>query len=76
MTQGSPESPRSEFSKAFLRDVFGRIGVAVLAMACAFGGAALGRDLPTEWGAFLGAVAGLVLGGLAGVFLLRRLRRD
>jgi len=75
VTQGSPESPRSEFSKAFLRDVFGRIGVAVLAMVCAFGGAVLGRDLG-EWGAFLGAVAGLVLGGLAGALLLRRLRKD
>ncbi|MBO9520497.1 MAG: hypothetical protein J7518_03080 [Nocardioidaceae bacterium] len=70
--------PRStqRFTQSFLGDVLLRAGLGLLAMLCSFGGGAVGRATDTEWGPFLGAVAGL-LAGLALAFLLyRRLTRE
>jgi nitrate reductase gamma subunit len=53
-----------------------RAGLGLLAMLCSFAGGALGSATDSEWGPFLGAVAGLVLGLALAVLLYRRLTRS
>ncbi len=49
-----------------------RIGPLLLVMIVSGIGAALGGRSESEWGPFLGAMVGLVVGGAAAVAVLRR----
>ena len=60
------------FTATLVREIFVRIGLAVVAMMLAVAGSGLGRRVDEEWGAFAGAVAGLTVGAVAMTVLLRR----
>ncbi len=62
------------FTTLFAQEMGLRIGLAVLAMALAFLGARLGRELPTDWGEFGGAAAGLLMGVALVTMVLQRRR--
>ena len=66
-----PDSPDS-FTRSFLREMFWRIGLAVIAMLLSFVGAELAGSFDSEWGRFFGAVAGLAVGLAVMVAVLRR----
>ena len=68
-------SDRSDsFSRTFLRQMFFRIALALVAMGISYGGASLGELTDTEWGPFLGGVAGLGVGIALVAVVLRRVR--
>ncbi len=69
-----PDRPGGSFTRAFLGEMITRIGLAIVAMLLAFGGARLLRDTG-EWGAFAGAVAGLAVGLVLMALVLLALRR-
>ncbi|MFL6156986.1 MAG: hypothetical protein ACJ72D_12875 [Marmoricola sp.] len=60
------------FSRAFLRSVLLRMGLALAAMALSFAGSEIGDLTSTAWGPFVGGVVGLAVGVAAMVVVLRR----
>lgn len=70
---GPGRRPGGSFTRAFLREMSVRIGLAVVAMLLAVGGSRLLRDTG-EWGAFGGAVLGLAIGLALMALVLRRRR--
>ena len=60
------------FTRTFFTAMMLRIGLAVVAMALAYGGAALGRSTDGSWAPFIGALTGLGLGVVLAALVLRR----
>ncbi|HYU85710.1 MAG TPA: DUF952 domain-containing protein, partial [Kribbellaceae bacterium] len=52
-----------QFVEVFLSEALFRISLAILVMLLAFLGSYVGRSYDSEWGPFVGAVIGLVVGG-------------
>jgi len=69
------EGPEESFTRLFFSGMMLRIGLALGAMALSYGGAALGEIADPEWAPFLGAVAGLAVGIVLVVLVLRRTSR-
>lgn len=66
-----PVRASSALTKEFVREMLVRTGLAVGAMVLAYAGSRLGAALPTDWGAFTGALAGLALGATLALLVLR-----
>ncbi|MEI2713678.1 MAG: DUF952 domain-containing protein [Nocardioides sp.] len=49
------------FTSLFVKEMFVRVAVAMVAMLAGFAGGALGRRTDWEWGPFVGAVLGVLL---------------
>ncbi len=67
-SRGQPEA----FISIFLRESMTRAFLALLAMTVSVLGVLAGSRLDTAWGPFAGGVAGLAIGALIAVVLLRR----
>ncbi len=57
---------------SMVQEMAWRVGLVLMAMIISGVGASLGRRTEGEWGAFLGAVAGLVIGGVVARALHKR----
>ncbi len=66
------EPAGDSFSRMFFSAMILRIGLTLGAMTLSYGGAALGGTADAPWASFLGALAGLALGVVLVVLLLRR----
>lgn len=62
------------FTRLFVTEMLVRIALAVGAMLLAGAGAVVGARLPSEWGRFTGALAGLGLGAAIALLVVRRRR--
>jgi uncharacterized protein (DUF952 family) len=66
---------RKQMLELYLNEAMVRILLALLAMGLAFVGSQVGRSADNQWGAFVGAVAGLTVGILLLALTLRRRNR-
>ena len=60
------------FTSLFVKEMLVRISLAVVAMLLAGAGSLVGRSLGADWGDLVGAVAGLAVGIVLAVLVLRR----
>lgn len=70
-----PDNDGAVFRRAFLGAVLFRAALGVAAMLLSVAGAALGRQINGDWGPLAGALAGLALGAIIAVAILRALER-
>lgn len=69
-----PHGGTGSFTGLFVTEMLLRVGLALVAMLLAGAGAYAGAGLPTEWGRFVGAVAGLSAGAGLALLVVRRRR--
>jgi len=69
---GEPMGSGESFSRIFLQEMFPNVLLACIVLAGAVIGSLLGRAIDDEWGALVGATAGLLGGVAAAVGLHRR----
>ena len=72
--RGEPVGSGESFSRIFLQEMFHNVLLACIVLAGAVIGSLLGRAIDDEWGALVGATAGL-LGGVAAAVGLHRRRQ-
>lgn len=62
----------ASFTEIFLKEALTAAVVLLLAMFVSVAGVAIGQSTGNEWGPFLGGIIGLVVGGAAALWFIRR----